>query len=201
MNTSEHHDSRHRGTPDVPWVVRLTQDLETTEQLDRLDPGLWPIARALVSAPPVRDALQGRWLGHALHPLLTDLPIGAWTSATVLDFIGGADARRSAERLLAVGVLGAVPTAVTGLAEWTETSGRDRRVGLVHAGANIVALGLYATSLASRRRGRHATGVALSLAGGAVAGVGGYLGSHLSLGRKVSTRHPAVAGPPAAGEQ
>lgn len=196
MNTSGFTESRHRHSArNVPWAVRVTQQVETAEQIDQYDPGLWPAARALISSPARRGALQGRWLGHAVHPLLTDLPLGAWTSATILDFFGGPGARRSAERLLAVGVVGALPTAVTGLAEWAETTGRDRRVGLVHAGANIAALSLYTSSLASRRRGHHAAGVVLSLAGGVVAAVGGYLGSHLSLGRKVATRHPAVAGP------
>ena len=50
--------------------------------------------RDAVPAGPVKDALSGIWLGHALHPLLTDLPIGTWTSAVLLDWLGGGRAPR-----------------------------------------------------------------------------------------------------------
>ncbi|WP_205857448.1 DUF2231 domain-containing protein, partial [Phytoactinopolyspora endophytica] len=85
----------------------------------------------------------------------------------------------------------AVPTALTGIAEWTNTTGRERRVGLVHALGNTAALGLYAASWNARRRNRHAMGVLLGLAGGVVASGSGYLGGHLAMARKVSSRHPA----------
>ncbi len=139
--------------------------------------------------------IHGTWLGHAVHPLLTDLPVGLWTSAVALDVVGGRQSRPAATRLVGLGIAAAVPTALTGLAEWGIASRRDQRTGLVHAAANSVALGLYAASYRARRAGRHAPGVLLGVAGGAAAGMGGYLGGHLASARKVSTRHPAFDEP------
>ena len=123
--------------------------------------------------------------------LLTDLVLGSWTSASVLDLLGGSDSAGSAQRLVGTGLLAAAPTAWTGWAEWSAAGPRDQRVGLVHAVTNGVAIGVYAASWLTRRRGRHTAGAGLALAGAAVSGVGAYLGGHLAEGRKVATRHPA----------
>jgi hypothetical protein len=176
-----------RGTT---WLARSVHRLEQSRTLDRLDAAPAALADALISSRRRRDVLQGRWLGHAVHPLMTDFPLGMWASASALDLFGGPASRPATERLLAMGLAAAVPTAVTGMAEWGETQGPDRRVGVVHALTNTAALGLYGASLVSRRRGRHGRGVLLGLAGGAVATAGGYLGGHLTLARKVSSAHP-----------
>ena len=110
---------------------------------------------------------------------------------TVLDLVGGADARRSAQLLVGTGLLTAGPTAWTGWAQWVESGEREKRVGLVHAVTNGVAIGAYAASWVSRRRGDHARGVGWALAGAALSSVGGYLGSHLVTTRKVATHDPA----------
>jgi nitrite reductase/ring-hydroxylating ferredoxin subunit/uncharacterized membrane protein len=159
--------------------------------------GLDAVARPLskkVGAviPPgvVKDALSGTWMGHPLHPLLTDIPIGAWTSAMVLDLLGRPEDEEASARLIGLGVVSALPTAVAGLADWSDTLGEDRRVGFVHAVANVVAVGLYASSWMARRKGDQRRGVALGLAGGTVATVGGYLGGHLSYRNGVNVdRH------------
>jgi uncharacterized membrane protein len=175
-------------------AVGLTQRIEQARPLDLVSKIYRPLSGALVGSPGRRDLLQGTWLGHALHPLLTDLPIGFWTSANTLDLLGGRSARPAAELLTALGVVSALPTAVTGLAEYAalETD-RDRRTANVHAVGNAVAVWCYAGSWVARRRGRWATGVALGLAGASVASVAGYLGGHLAAGRQVATRHPAFA--------
>ncbi len=144
--------------------------------------------RSLLSAGGVKDALSGTWLGHPVHPMLTDVPIGSWTSATVLDLLGGARADPAARRLIAVGIAAAVPTAVTGLSDWSDSEMGDahvRRVGIVHAAANVGALGLYGASLVARLRGRRGGGVRLGVAGLGVLTVGGLLGGHLSYARGV----------------
>jgi len=133
----------------------------------------------------VKDALHGTWLGHPLHPSLTDLPIGFWTSAFVLDLIGGRRSQRAADALVGLGVLSALPTAAAGAADWSEMNESDKRAGLVHALTNITATSLYALSFVSRKRGRRATGVLLGMAGAATATAGGYLGGHLSFRRAV----------------
>lgn len=181
----------------APKVVDWTRRVEEARGLDRVARLVQPAADALVADPHRRDLLQGMWLGHALHPVLTDLPIGFWTSVNVLDLVGGKQSRPAADRLLVMGLLSALPTALTGLAEWATTAGREQRVGVVHAGANTVALGLYTASWRARRRDRHARGVLLALAGSASAAAGGYLGGHLTAVRKVSSRHPGFGNPAA----
>jgi nitrite reductase/ring-hydroxylating ferredoxin subunit/uncharacterized membrane protein len=139
--------------------------------------------RRLLAPGTVKDLLSGTWIGHPLHPLLTDVPIGTWTSATLLDIVGGRDSERAAELLIAIGVAAAAPTAVTGWSDWADSepdSDDVRRIGIVHAVSNVTALGLYAASLAARRRGRRATGVALGLAGAGALGAGGWLGGELA---------------------
>ena len=112
-------------------------------------------ASAAAPEGPVRRLLRGEWLGHPLHPLLTDLPIGFWTSATMLDLLGGRRARPAATTMVGLGVLSAVPTVASGLAEYTTLDSPQRRVAVVHAGANAVATALYARSWSARRRDRH----------------------------------------------
>lgn len=172
-------------------LLRWTSALEGVEALDRVVRTVQPpVERAFASG--VRgQVLRGEWLGHAAHPSLTDLVLGTWASATILDVVGGAESRSAAQRLLGVSLLAVGPTAWTGWAEWATRSERDKRVGLVHAATNAVAIGIYASSWLARRRGDHATGVRRALAGAAVASVGGYLGGHLALARKTGTRDPA----------
>lgn len=171
-------------------LVRATEAIEQSERLDPFVTAMAPAARALLRDPRRADALRGMWLGHAVHPLLTDVPLGMWTASTALDVVGGEGARPAARRLIGLGLLAAVPTAVTGLAEWGVTGRRERRVGVVHAAANTTALGLFAVSWRARRRSESA-GRALALAGYAVACVGGYFGGHLTEVRKVASHHPA----------
>jgi uncharacterized membrane protein len=185
-------DSVHR-----PLLVRLVLRLEALRALDAPAAALRPLASALVADRHVAGALRGSHVGHAVHPPLTDVPIGVWTSATVLDLVGGPQARPAAQRLVGVGLLSALPTAVTGLAEWAGTGRRDQRVGVVHALVNVVALVLYTASWLARRRQQHAQGVALALAGATAAGAGGFLGGHLAEARRVASRHPAFTDGPA----
>jgi hypothetical protein len=172
-------------------LVRGMQRLEDAAALDRPVLALEPHVTSLFGSGTRGSVLRGEWLGHALHPLLTDLVIGSWTSATVLDLFGGRDTAAAAQRLVATGLLAVGPTAWTGWAEWSAAGPRDKRVGLVHAATNAVAIGTFAASYAARRRGRHQAGASLALAGSAVSAVGAYLGGHLAMARQVSSRHPA----------
>ncbi len=135
---SHPHERGARPSTSSPFVTAA----ESVEDLTVLDPvvrAVRPLADALVAEPFRRDLLRGTWLGHALHPILTDVPTGLWTSAVVLDLVGGRGARRPAQRLVGLGVVSAVPTAVTGWAEWSGTGQREQRVGVVHAVSNVVA--------------------------------------------------------------
>lgn len=156
-------------------------ELGENEALDPLANGLLDVAQRAIRPGRLRDALSGSFLGHALHPLMTDLPIGSWTSALVLDVAGGRGTEKAARRLIGTGILASLPTAATGYVEWADSAGRrasTRRIGLVHAAANVTALGLFTVSYLARRRGRRGRG--LAMLGGAALAVGGHLGGHLS---------------------
>jgi uncharacterized membrane protein len=194
--------SEDRSTP-PPAGLRSPQALldgvllvEESAALDGAAARLDGVAAAVARPGTAHDLLAGVWLGHAVHPLMTDLPIGFWTSASVLDLVGGRRARPAADLLLAAGTLAALPTVATGLAEYQHADTAARRVGVVHVAANTVGVALYAASLAARVRGRRARGVVLALAGATAATVGGYLGGHLATARKVGTRDPAFNGSP-----
>jgi nitrite reductase/ring-hydroxylating ferredoxin subunit/uncharacterized membrane protein len=96
---------------------------------------------------PVKDFLNGTWLGHPLHALLTDVPIGALTLALVLDFFGQ---RTGADIAIAVGVLSMVAAAVAGFADYADTDGMARVRATLHATIMVVALVVYAASLVIR---------------------------------------------------
>lgn len=174
-----------------PAIVRWTLRLEQTTALDRPVQALEPLIRSVFGSGPRASVLRGDWLGHAVHPLLTDVVLGTWTSATVLDIFGGRDSSAAAQKLVGTGLLAVGPTAWTGWAEWSAAPSREKRVGLVHAVTNAVAISAYAASWVARRKGRHGTGARLALAGATVSGVGAYLGGHLTEARKVASHHPA----------
>jgi uncharacterized membrane protein len=150
-------------------------------------------------APAARQALSGAWLGHALHPLVTDFPLGSWASATLLDLFGGRRSRPAAQGLVAFGLACTVPTIASGIVEWRTAGERDQRVGVVHALVNTLATACYAASLGPRRRGQPVRTAAWSVTGGLIATAGGYFGGHLSLVRKVGSRDAALAEGPGRG--
>jgi uncharacterized membrane protein len=164
-------------------LLALMDRLEREETLDAkarlLDKGA-----AAVASGSRRSLLRGDWLGHALHPLLTDFPLGCWLSAGFLDLCGGRRSRRAAQRLIATGLLLTPPTIASGLADYRSLNQpRTRRVAVVHAGANTVVTALYFWSWRARRQNRHALGVILGMVGGLCAWFSGYLGGHLSFAR------------------
>ena len=161
-------------------VEALVQKVGHATALDRVARPLSKAVAKVVEPRTVKDLLSGRWLGHPLHPMLTDLPIGSWTSAFVLDLVGGKAGRKAADTLVGFGVLTALPTVAAGLSDWSDTMGEERRIGLVHAGGNAVALACYTSSWVLRKKGKRAKGVAMGMLGATAATVGGYLGGHLS---------------------
>lgn len=146
----------------------------------------------------VQNILNGVWLGHPLHPLLTDLPIGFWTAAVTFDALdalaGREELRPSADLSVCLGVCTAVGTAISGFADWQYTSDEPRRIGLVHAALNIGGLLLNVASLVLRRRGSRTRGRYFALAGFTVTNAAGYLGGHLISDDRIGIDH-AVALP------
>ncbi|TXS22876.1 Rieske (2Fe-2S) protein [Streptomyces sp. ms191] len=173
--------------------------IERVEQSTALDGLVGAMRRAVRSVPlgRARDVLHGVPLGHPVHPLLVQVPIGAWLSSAVVDLLPGH--RRAADTLIAVGLAGAAPAAVAGWADWAELPPEQSRVGLVHAAANIGAVSLYATSLLARLRGRPLKGRLLALAGLATVAAGGALGGHLAYRQASGANHaeavPHLVGP------
>jgi nitrite reductase/ring-hydroxylating ferredoxin subunit len=157
-----------------------------------LDPAAEVVQGAVKAVPrPVRNALDGVWLGAPLHPALTDVPLGAWTAAAALD-LAGSDA---ADDVLAVGVLAALPAALTGLNDWSHLKDEPRRIGIVHALLNTMGLTLNVGSLALRRDGRR--GLARVLSGVGLLGVlySAHLGGRLSFGLGIRVNHTAFESP------
>ncbi|MFJ6383684.1 Rieske 2Fe-2S domain-containing protein [Kitasatospora sp. NPDC092039] len=172
MDTTSLHTQR--------WSRRLRRALDAPARWDVLDAPARPLAEAVEALPlgPYRDALHGVWLGHPLHPALIHLPLGCWMSAGVLDYLPGG--RRSADALVAVGLLAAGPTALTGWVDWARLDPPRRRTGLVHALCNTTGVLLYGGSLLARCRGHRARGRLLGLAGLTAVSVGAALGGHLT---------------------
>ena len=145
-----------------------------------------------------RELLSGRSLrlGHAMHPMLTDLPIGLWTSSFILDVAGGRDARRTSQRFVGLGLLTALPAALSGASDWaSDPEPEVQRVGAVHAVGNLLATFAYLRSWLARHRDHHAAGVAWGLAGATFATAAGHLGGHLVL-RLGAGNGPRDAEPP-----
>ncbi|WP_435883192.1 Rieske 2Fe-2S domain-containing protein [Streptomyces microflavus] len=159
------------------------------EHSDRAD-RLVDAARVVVRAMPMgrgRDVLHGRWLGHPMHPLMVQLPLGSWMSAAVLDFVPGQ--QRAARTLVGVGLVAALPAAVAGWTDWAELRRPQMRVGLVHAASNAVGVALYGASFAARARGRFARGQLWGLAGLAAVSVGGAVGGHMAFRQASGANH------------
>jgi nitrite reductase/ring-hydroxylating ferredoxin subunit/uncharacterized membrane protein len=168
--------------------------------------GTWSDRTAAVLVP-IRERHQdnlllelmhgGRWVGHPIHPALSDLPIGLWTSAMLLDVIDRDQAPRrgidAAGMLSAAGIVAAGATAVTGITDWTVSEEQDRRVGLLHGILNTVALGLQGASLGTRLTGHRSTARALGAASLTVTAAAGYLGGHLVFTRGVMVNRVAWA--------
>jgi nitrite reductase/ring-hydroxylating ferredoxin subunit/uncharacterized membrane protein len=178
-------------------VVReeITGRIERFAALDALAAPLQGVIGKLIPQDSaLKEALSGTWLGHPLHPLLTDVVVGSWTSALVLDTAGAGE---GADLLVALGVAAAVPTALSGLSDWAELPEDTRRVGALHALGNTTALILHTLSLVERRRGARQRGRALSATGMAVALASAWLGGHLSFGRGVGVNQTVFESLPA----
>lgn len=171
-----------------------------SRMVDPIDRLVWPerLATGIHAAiGPLRhrlaraglmDLLHGRWLGHALHPALSDLPIGLWAGSLLLHLVGFSDA---AVLLGVVGIAAALAAAATGTADWTTTDGHERRVGLVHGLVMLGALLVQVGSVVAHFAGGHVVAVLLSAASIAVTLGAAYLGGHLVLGRGTMVDHTA----------
>lgn len=168
--------------------------LDRVADVQSFDKVIEPARKAVNAAlrpQAFKDLLHGTWLGHALHPVLVQVPVGSWVSAGVLDAVP--PLRPAATVMIATGVTAAVPAALTGAADWSEQDAGVRRLGALHAVANVAALGLYVGSLAARRNGRGTLGRVLSYAGLGIATGSAAVGGHMSYAQSSGASHSATA--------
>jgi nitrite reductase/ring-hydroxylating ferredoxin subunit/uncharacterized membrane protein len=171
-------------------ITDVVSGLEQTGALDDFGNAVSSLVHRLTGADTVKNALSGAWLGHALHPLMTDLPIGFWISAVTLDLLGGDEAEDGADLLLGLGNLSALGTVATGLADWSDSDdGAEKRVGVFHGLANTAGLAMMTGSWLARKAGAREAGKALGLLGIGVAGAAAYLGGHLVFSRGLGVQH------------
>jgi nitrite reductase/ring-hydroxylating ferredoxin subunit/uncharacterized membrane protein len=170
-------------TRDASVTETVVHDLESFQAFDRIAGPVSSAVRGVLSPGAVKDALSGTWLGHPLHPVLTDVVIGSLLSASALDLIAGKKADVASQRLIMLAIAAYAPTAASGASDWVdaEYDPRVKRIGIVHASGNVLALTLYGGSLVARRRGGRAAGVLLAAAGAATLSGGAFLGGHLSF--------------------
>lgn len=170
------------------WLVTLN---------DRVTEVVQPLYDRFRSNPALELMHGGRWMGHALHPALSDLPIGFWAATLVLDTAGQDVAPRGARldpsaTLSAAGLVAAAATAATGVVDWSVSDAEDRRVGLFHGVLNAAAMTLQGASLTARLTGRRRTGRALGASSLAVTAAAGFVGGHLVQGRAVMVNRVAT---------
>jgi nitrite reductase/ring-hydroxylating ferredoxin subunit/uncharacterized membrane protein len=143
----------------------------------------------------VKNFLHGTWVGHPLHVILTDIPIGAWTLTIAFDSLDSMSKRReyqrAADTALGFGLVGALGAAATGLTDWQDIDPPARRIGLVHGLLNVASVVLFGTSFLKRRRGDRKTGRALAGLGFAVSAVAAQLGGNLVYEQKIGVDHTA----------
>ena len=170
---------------------------------DRISDALQNLIKALIGSnrrPPRRfkSLLSGTWLGHPLHPAITDIPIGAWSIAALFDIIWLVSpttnewAARGAEVAVLIGILGALGAAVTGMADWSDTYGAERTVGLYHAALNTLAVVLYVVSFVLRLTVPTGESIAAAILGfiGVVSVlIAAYLGGDMVFGKATGVNH------------
>lgn len=169
------------------WPFNQIERLENATALDGVAAKVKPVVEKALANRRLTDVLHGVWLGHPLHPVLVQVPVGAWTSAAILDAVPGG--RPAASLLIGVGLAGAVPAAASGVTDWSQQDTQQQRTGLAHAMGNLMAIGLYGASLVARGQARHGLGRALAYAGFAVAGSAATIGGHLAYRQAAGPSH------------
>lgn len=167
------------------WLDRLADPIQKWVKSNTSSPGL----------EKFKDILRGTWFGHPVHPMLTDIPIGSWTSTMLLDFVWLAsespEVARAADVTLVLGLAGAGASAVTGLTDWSETDATDRRVGMAHGLLNATVAVTNVASYVLRKTGGRRTGILLSGLGYALTLYSAYLGGELSFAKGIGVNHVA----------
>jgi nitrite reductase/ring-hydroxylating ferredoxin subunit/uncharacterized membrane protein len=177
------------------------------ESLARPLSGLWngiaAVSRGfyrLLGSPGklLQDFLNGSWLGHALHPVLTDVVIGGATMAIFLDilrvFFSVTDLETATAWTLGLTTLSGVGAILTGLTDFKDTGeGDERNIAGLHGVINIVAIVIFTVSLLQRGGGSHDAAFWTLLIGYLVISLGSYIGGHVVYKFGYMVNHNAFA--------
>lgn len=148
----------------------------------------------------IDNFLNGTWLGHPLHPILVEIPVGTWSAALIFDalapFTRSNALAAAADASIVVGIFGALGSVATGISQWQYTDGSARRKGMLHALLNTTALALYTVSWGQRRRGKRFGGFLTSALGYTIASASAYIGGDLAYGERIGMDHAPGQTPP-----
>ncbi|MDQ6740769.1 MAG: Rieske 2Fe-2S domain-containing protein [Actinomycetota bacterium] len=168
-------------------LLTVVERLEDAKQLDPLAGVVRGLVKKAVRPRWLRDVLHGVPLGHPLHPLMVQVPLGAWISAAVLDCLPGAE--KQAAVLVGLGLATAGPSALAGYVDFSELHEQHQRIGVIHSTANAAAVGLYSVSLFQRLTGKPGGGRMLGFLGLGLVSAGGWLGGHLAFRQAAGANH------------
>jgi len=175
----------HDALESVPELEDLGRQVKQTLHQAVLDGG--PEVRNAV------DMLHGTWLGHPLHPVLTDVTIGAWGMAALFDVLsmlgGGRASERAADTMLDIGTASAAATAITGLADYSTIPNNAIREGAAHGLLNITGFILNLISSGARKSGMRGLGVLLSSISFGILMISAWLGGELVYRKRVGINH------------
>ncbi len=183
-------------------VIRLIEQQEWLKPAeDSLKSGLDTLFEGdTKNGKPIENALHGVWLGHPLHPVLTDIPTGAWSVLFILDLIEAATGTRKfqagADASLNIGIAGAIGSAITGITDWKEISTEARRVGMVHGIFNTAALALYVASAVQRAKNKRGAARLTSYLAFGLAMGSAWLGGHLVYANQIGVERTSGSKPP-----
>ena len=165
---------------------RISAQIIKSNLIRKISASLNKLLHRSFGAPAMRRLkvfLNGTWVGHPLHPMLTDIPIGAWTLTIILDLIGllfGFRQLALASGITAgIGVAGALAAAAAGLADWMDVNPREKAIGAFHATVNVSATILFLISFLMRWGSHWQLGwgtFVVAAAGYLLVSIGGYLG-------------------------
>ena len=201
--TTDIQATNHQSWQETPPLSPLLrhwsgQTVESQNWLDKLADPLQKWAQSSLGSPQwkkLKNILHGTWLGHPLHPTLTDIPLGSWTATMLFDVLWLASERpdmaNAADVTLVLGLLGGGASAVTGFADWSETDATDRRVGLAHGLLNAGVMTTNLISYGLRRAGQRRAGIAFAGLGYAISLFSAYLGGELSYAKGIGVNHVA----------
>lgn len=169
----------------IPDLEEKAKAVKTTLHSAVLDGG--KPTRALA------DLLHGTWLGHPLHPVLTDITLGGWFLGGLFDLFslipGNKHAGRAADTLTAIGTASAIPTALAGLTDYSAIKQDAVEHGALHGLLNSGALFSYMLSLSARKKGSRLAGLAFSAVGLSLATLAAYIGGELTYRLRVGVNH------------